>query len=325
MWFRVRSRMASILDAADGDDPVSGRFGIFLITLIVINVVAVVLESVSLLRVRFAGTFSLIETVSLVVFSAEYLLRVWSIVDNRWHAEYRRPFWGRLRFMLTPMAIIDLLAVAPFWLSMVFPLDLRFLRIMRLLRVLKLTRYSAATNLLFKVLRDEARVIGAALFILFVMLVVTASATYMAENSAQPDGFGNIPQAMWWAIITVTTVGYGDVVPITPMGKMLGAILGFIGVGFVALPAGILASGFSNALHRRRDTLRREVDLAMEDGVIQPRELSQIQSHGESLSLGEEEVTEIIEQVGPATPRAGGAVCPHCGKSFHLVPGHGPR
>lgn len=325
MWFRVRSRLASILDAADGDDPLSRRFGIFLIIMIVINVVAVVLESVSMLRVRFAGTFSLIETVSLIVFSAEYLLRVWSIVDNRWHAEYHRPLLGRLRFMLTPMAIIDLLAVAPFWLSMFIPLDLRFLRIMRLLRVLKLTRYSAATNLLFKVLRDEARVVGAALFILFVMLVVTGSATYMAENAVQPEAFGNIPQAMWWAIVTVTTVGYGDVVPITPLGKVFGAMLGFIGVGFVALPAGILASGFSNALHRRRDSLRREVDRAMEDGIIGPQELSEIRSHAELMSLADDEVVEIIEQQEPPTPRTAGAVCPHCGKSIHLVSENRPR
>ncbi|MGB5450465.1 MAG: ion transporter [Sedimenticolaceae bacterium] len=320
MWYRIRARAASILDAAEGEDPLSRGFGIFLVTLIVINVIAVVLESVSVLRLRFAGIFSAVEAVSLVVFSVEYVLRVWSIVDNRRHMEYRRPLLGRLRFMRTPMAIVDLLAVAPFWLSMFIPLDLRFLRIMRLLRVLKLTRYSAATNLLFKVLRDEARVIGAAMFILFVMLVVTASATYMAESAVQPVAFGNIPQAMWWAIVTVTTVGYGDVVPITPLGKMFGAILSFIGVGFVALPAGILASGFSNALHRRRDSLRREVDKALEDGVIDAQELSQIRSHGESLSLAEDEVSEIIEQEEePSTLRAGNLVCPHCGKALHLA------
>jgi voltage-gated potassium channel len=317
--------VATILDAMDSDDPLARTFGVLLITLIVINIVAVVLESVAVLRLRWSGVFSTIETVSLVVFTIEYLLRVWSIVDNRWHTAYRRPFWGRLRFMLTPMAIIDLLAVAPFWLSMLFPLDLRFLRIMRLLRVLKLTRYSAASNLLFKVLRDEARVIGAALFILFVMLVVTASATYMAENAAQPERFGNIPQAMWWAIITVTTVGYGDVVPITPIGKVLGAILGFIGVGFVALPAGILASGFSNALHRRRDSLRREVDKAMEDGAIDARELEAIRSHGEAMNLARDEVVEIIEQEDSSLPCAGSLVCPHCGESVHLTADQRPH
>lgn len=318
----IRARTAAILDAAEGDDPLSRKFGIFLIILIVINVVAVVLESVAALRVRWSGVFSMIETVSLVVFSAEYLLRVWSIVDNRWHQEYQRPFLGRLRFMLTPLAIIDLLAVAPFWLSMFFPVDLRFLRIMRLLRVLKLTRYSAATNLLFKVLRDEARVIGAAMFILFVILVVTASATYMAENAVQPEAFGNIPQAMWWAIVTVTTVGYGDVVPITPLGKLFGSVLGFVGVGMVALPAGILASGFSNALHRRRKSLRREVGKALQDGVIDAHERSELQSHGASMSLAQDEVTEMLEQGVEVSVR--GACCPHCGKPLRLAAGEPP-
>lgn len=322
MWYRVRARTASILDAAEADDPLSKRFGIFLIILIMVNVVAVVLESVAVLRLRWAGVFSTIETVSLVVFSIEYLLRVWSIVDNRWHQEYHRPFLGRLRFMLTPLAIIDLLAVAPFWLSMFFPVDLRFLRIMRLLRVLKLTRYSAATNLLFKVLRDEARVIGAAMFILFVMLVVTASATYLAENADQPEAFGNIPQAMWWAVVTVTTVGYGDVVPITPLGKILGSILGFIGVGMVALPAGILASGFSRALHSRRRSLRREVDKALQDGIIDSQERGELQSHGASLHLGQDEVAEMLQQ--GAEEKTRGAVCPHCGKPLRVVAGEPP-
>jgi len=322
MWYRVRARTASILDAAEADDPLSKRFGIFLIILIMVNVVAVVLESVAVLRLRWAGVFSTIETVSLVVFSIEYLLRVWSIVDNRWHQEYHRPFLGRLRFMLTPLAIIDLLAVAPFWLSMFFPVDLRFLRIMRLLRVLKLTRYSAATNLLFKVLRDEARVIGVAMFILFVMLVVTASATYLAENADQPEAFSNIPQAMWWAVVTVTTVGYGDVVPITPLGKILGSILGFIGVGMVALPAGILASGFSRALHSRRRSLRREVDKALQDGIIDSQERGELQSHGASLHLGQDEVAEMLQQ--GAEEKTRGAVCPHCGKPLRVVAGEPP-
>ena len=311
------------MDAADGDDPLSKTFGVFLIILILINVIAVILESVAVLRLRWGHVFSLIENVSLVVFTIEYLLRVWSIVDNRWHQEYHRPILGRLRFMFTPLALIDLLAVAPFWLSMFFPVDLRFLRIMRLLRVLKLTRYSAATNLLFRVLREEARVIGAAMFILFVLLVVTASATYMVENPIQPEAFGNIPQAMWWAVVTVTTVGYGDVVPVTPLGKLFGSILGFIGVGMVALPAGILASGFSNALHRRRDSLRREVGKALEDGVIDARERRDLQSRGASMNLASEEVAEIMNDGAEASAR--GTCCPHCGKSLRLAAGDPTR
>ncbi len=315
MWYEVRRRAATILDVSDPDDRFSRVFDSFLIALILVNVIAVILESVVSLNIRFGTTFALIENVSVVVFTIEYLVRVWSIVDNRWRTEYRHPVWGRLRFMRSPMAIIDLVAVAPFWLSMFLPLDLRFLRVARLLRVLKLTRYSAAMNLLFEVLRDEARVIGAAMFTLFLMLILTASATYLAEHVAQPEDFANIPQAMWWAIITVTTVGYGDVVPITPLGKVLGAFLGMVGVGMVALPAGILASGFSEALSRRRNSLRRDIDKAMMDGVIDSEERSQLRSRGESLNLSDDDVSDIIE--GERRTGASSGVCPHCGKSLH--------
>jgi voltage-gated potassium channel len=211
------------------------------------------------------------------------------------------------------MAIIDLLAVAPFWLSMFFPMDLRFLRVVRLLRVLKLTRYSAAMNLLFDVLRQEARVIGAAMFSLFLILIFLASATYLAETEAQPEAFANIPQAMWWAIVTVTTVGYGDVVPITPVGKVLGAMLGLIGVGMVALPAGILASGFSSALNRRRRNLQRECRRATEDGVVDAAERSRLQSHASAYSLSENDLDDLLD--GDRTPVGDRPeLCPHCGR-----------
>ena len=277
------------------------------------NVVAVILESVDRLQARWGDVFRTIETVSLVIFSIEYVLCVWSIIDNRWRREYRHPVWGRLRFMRSPMAIIDLIAVAPFWLSMFLPMDLRFLRVVRLLRILKLTRYSAATNLLFEVLRDEARVIGAAMFSLFLILVLTASATYLAENEAQPEAFANIPQAMWWGIVTVTTVGYGDVVPVTPIGKLLGALLGLIGVAMVALPAGILASGFGAALSRRRSSLQREYRRASEDGAVDSDELAQLRMHAAAYGLSDNDLQDLVEQ--DRMPRqARVVVCPHCGK-----------
>lgn len=316
MLNRLRARTASILDVPETGDTLSRVFDVCLIALILVNVVAVVLESVDALQAKWATTFYVIETASLAIFSLEYGLRVWSIVDNRWRPEYRHPLWGRLRFMRSPMAIIDLLAVAPFWLSMFFPMDLRFLRVFRLLRVLKLTRYSAATNLLFEVFRDEARVIGAAMFSLFLILMLTASATYLVENEVQPVAFANIPQAMWWAIVTVTTVGYGDVVPITPLGKVLGALLGLVGVGMVALPAGILASGFSEALNRRRNSLRREYRRAMEDGVVDEAERSMLRSRAASFSLSEQALDDILDDDGNRQQGLP-AACPHCGRPLH--------
>jgi voltage-gated potassium channel len=304
----MRARLAVILDVPHAGDRVSLWVDRILIGLILFNVIAVVLESVDTLHTRWAAAFYAIELFSVTIFTIEYLVRVWSIVDNQWRPEYQHAIWGRLRFIRSPMAVIDLLAVLPFWLSMFIPLDLRFLRLARLLRVLKLTRYSAATNLLFEVLREEARVMGAAVFMLFLLLMLMASATYYAENGVQPDAFANIPQSMWWAVVTVTTVGYGDVVPITPLGKLFGAALGVVGVGMVALPAGILASGFSNALNRRQCDLRRDVEAALADGIIDAEERERLAVRGQSLSLSETDVADIIAH----EPQH--ATCPHCGK-----------
>jgi voltage-gated potassium channel len=289
-------------------------FDRFLIGLILLNVFAIVLESVTSLHARWMPVFHAIEVISVTVFTVEYLARVWSIVDNRWRPEFGHPVSGRLRFVVTPMALIDLLAIAPFWLSMFVTLDLRFLRLVRLLRVLKLTRYSAATNLLFDVMREEARVMGAALFILFLLLMLMASATYYAEHAVQPEAFANIPQAMWWAVITVTTVGYGDVVPVTPVGKLLGAGLGVIGVGMVALPCAILASGFGSALSHRQHDLRRDVDRALDDGAIGDAERRHLLDRAESLSLSEGDLEAIIENERQGVH--GHGVCPHCGKAL---------
>lgn len=314
----IRVRTATLLDVPEPDDHLSRLVDVCLIGLILINFVAVILESVVPLREQWAVQFRLLEVFSVGVFTLEYLLRVWSIVDSRSQDKYRHPVWGRLRFMLTPMAIIDLLAVAPFWLSMFVALDLRFLRVARLLRVLKLTRYSAAMNLLLEVLREKASVIGAAMFTLFIVLILAASFAYLAEHAAQPEVFSSIPQAMWWAVITVTTVGYGDVVPITTTGKAIGALLSLIGVGMVALPAGILASGFSDAVHRRRNRLRSDVHKAREDGMIDNHERLVLESRARSLSLSDEELADILDQDAEAT-RYEVRKCPHCGKPLGPV------
>ena len=316
----IRARTATLLDVPEPDDQLSRLVDVCLIGLILINFVAVILESVAPLRDQWAAQFRLLEVFSVGVFTLEYLLRVWSIVDSRSQAKYRHPVWGRLRFMLTPMAIIDLLAVAPFWLSMFVALDLRFLRVARLLRVLKLTRYSAAMNLLLEVLREKASVIGAAMFTLFIVLILAASFAYLAEHAAQPEVFSSIPQAMWWAVITVTTVGYGDVVPITTTGKAIGALLSLIGVGMVALPAGILASGFSDAVHRRRNRLRSDVHKAREDGTIDDHERLVLESRARSLSLSDDELADILEQ-DAETASHEVRNCPHCGRPLGPVPG----
>ena len=197
--------------------------------------------------------------------------------------------------MLTPMQLLDLIVIAPFYLVFFVQVDLRMLRVLRLLRVFRLTRYSSSMGFLLQVLREEGRNIGAALFVLLLLIIMAASLTYLVEQDAQPVAFGSIPAALWWAVVTMTTVGYGDVVPITVMGRIFGAIIGIISVGMVALPAGLLASGFSEALRRRRSAFEQVVGEALEDGVIDSDERVRIRETQRELGLTKEEAEAILK------------------------------
>jgi voltage-gated potassium channel len=246
-----RKRTAELLEAGrPGDHP--GRWvDWFLSTLIGLNIIAVILESVSALQIRFHLFFLTFEVASVSIFTLEYILRVWSCPDHS-DVTDKDPLTGRLRYMLTPYALIDLIAILPSLLVLFINLVLRFLRVVRLLRLFKFTRYSVTMQALLDSLRAEAGSLAAAFFLMFVLFVLASSGIYLLENKVQPDDFGSIPAAMWWAMTTLTTVGYGDVIPVTPWGKMFGGCITIIGVGMVALPAGIIASGFSDHLQRRR-------------------------------------------------------------------------
>ena len=316
MLKKIQKQTAEILHGGRDKDPLTRFVDIALIILITLNVLAVILESVPEIHQPLFAMFLAFEIFSVGVFTFEYLMRLWSVTENPWHDKYRRPFWGRLRYMFSPMALIDLLAILPFYLAVFISVDLRFLRVMRLLRVLKLSRYSSATTMLFDVFREEAKVIGASLFVLILLLVVASSCIYLAEHEVQPDDFGTIPRSMWWAIITMTTVGYGDVVPVTATGKIIGAFMGIIGIGMVALPAGILASGFNQALHARRKNLQREVDRALDDGVINAPELEALELKRKALHLSEEELRGLLIEISKHSgnqPKADSR-CPHCGQ-----------
>lgn len=219
--------------------------------LIVLNVVAFVLETEPAVHDPLADLFHGFEVFSITVFAGEYLLRLWSCTAD---PRYASPIRGRLRFALRPLQVIDLLAVLPAFL--LFLPDLRVVRafrLLRLLRVLKLGRYSRAAALLGRVLRQRRGDLAVMGLVLSVVLVVSASLLHYAEEHAQPDKFGSIPQALWWAVITLTTIGYGDVYPITPLGKTLGGLIAVAGIGIVALPTAIIASGFSEELRKSHD------------------------------------------------------------------------
>lgn len=165
--------------------------------------------------------------------------------------------------MLTPLAMIDLFAILPFYLPMIIPLDLRFIRavrLFRLFRLFKIGRYSKALSLLKKVLKDKKEELILIIFVVFLLLIIFSSLMYFIEKEAQPEAFSSIPEAMWWGIITLTTVGYGDVYPITPLGKILGALIAFLGIGMFALPAGILGSGLVEVVRKKEVNTDKSIE-----------------------------------------------------------------
>ena len=226
-----RNRVYQILELTDPEDKTSRLVSFAIVGLIIINVLAIVLESIASFYSAYGGVFFRLEIASCIVFIIEYLLRVWASVEDPATAqdEFGKQIPNskrRINFMLKPLAIIDFLAFVPIFLQLLFPgVDLRFLRALRLLRVFKLTRYFQSFEMILEVLHDEWRSLAGTMFIMLVILVIAACGLYYIERDIQPDKFGSIPEAMWWAMAALTTVGYGDAYPITPIGKIIGSIV----------------------------------------------------------------------------------------------------
>lgn len=292
-----------------------------MMVLIGLNILAIIMESVVSFEAGFRVQLYLFELFSVAVFTIEYIARIWSCVDLEGCTE-DDPIRARIQHMLTPMALVDLMAILPFYLTIFFAIDLRFLRVFRLLRIFKLTRYSGAMNVLLSVLREEASSFVAAFFVLFVLLILTSSGIYLIEHKVQPEAFGSIPAAMWWAMSTLTTVGYGDVTPTTAMGKLFGGFITIIGMGMVALPAGILASGFSSQLSRSREAYNVLLDDVLEDGELTNHEQESLEELRYTLGISEAEAKQLL-QVSLDKETVGHFTCPHCGESLQPIPHNG--
>jgi voltage-gated potassium channel len=281
---RARRYTYDLLLTPEVESPVERAVRAALSFLIVANILMVVLETVPAIRHQLRSAFRLFEVFSVAVFSLEYVLRLWAAVED---PRYARACWGRLRFAFTPLALVDLVAVLPFYLPQLIHADMRFLRglrLVRLARVFKLGRYSTGLALYARIFREKREELVTSLVLLCFLLLMASSLMYFFEHAAQPNDFSSIPAAMWWGIITLTTIGYGDIYPVTTAGKIFGAVIAVIGVGFVALPSAILVGGMMEQMELRR---RSRVAASPNDHPGDP---------------------------GTAHPPSGRRPCPHCGR-----------
>jgi voltage-gated potassium channel len=253
---KIRRRLFEILEISAIDDKVSTWFDGFMIVMIVLNVAVVVFETSQPLYAEYKTLFRVFDLFTIAVFTVEYIARVW-VADLHVHYPRNKPWRARLRYMLSPYALIDLIAILPFYLG--FYWDLRILRLFRLVRLFKLFRYSPALATLGRVFYAERRALMAAGVIMVGLMVFSATVIYYLEHEAQPHVFASIPHSMWWAMATLTTVGYGDMAPVTTLGRTFGGMVMVCGLGMFALPVGIIASGFAAKIRQREFIVNKDV------------------------------------------------------------------
>ena len=247
---RIRRRFLEILEAGHAKDRVSSFFDVFIILLILTNVMGFMLQTVDTIAQEYGPALELLNLISVIIFTVEYVARLWVCIELP-PLRHLGPWKARMKFAMQPLLIIDLAAILPFYLSFLFALDLRVLRVLRLLRFFKLARYSPALQTLGRVMKNERRALFGAFIVMLALLLFSSTIIYFLEREVQPEVFGSIPQSAWWALATLTTVGYGDVVPITTIGKLFGGVVMIFGLGMFALPIGIIATGFSQEINRQ--------------------------------------------------------------------------
>ncbi|MDP4662077.1 MAG: ion transporter [Salibacteraceae bacterium] len=249
----IRERIFSIIDEKNKASTASRSFDFFIVGLIILNVVAIILESFKSLRQDYKQEFFYFEIFSVAVFTLEYLIR---LLTSDLRYPNKNAFKAAIAFLTSPLALVDILAVLPTYLPLLIPIDLRFVRILRLLRItrlFKINRYSKSLKLIGDVFREKRSDLGITFFVTFILMVIASTLMYFIEGDEQPDMFPNIVASFWWAVATLTTVGYGDVYPITAWGKFISGIIALLGIGLVALPTGILSSAFIEKINDKKN------------------------------------------------------------------------
>ncbi|WP_051206211.1 potassium channel family protein [Oceanospirillum maris] len=311
----LRQRFYHLLDGEMALSPIGRLINGFIIFLIVINVSVVIVETIPDINRDYQGLFHYIELFSVAIFTLEYLIRVWVSADN---PKFGPGFKGKLRYIFSPIALVDLIVIVPFYLSLFISIDLRYLRLLRLLRLLKLSHYIRSMDIFLKVVSSELASLASAVFAVLVLVVIAACVMFTLEHRAQPEAFKSVLDAIWWAVVTLTTVGYGDITPVTAGGKMLAIMIMLLGVGTVALPAGMLAARFSEELQNRKSAMVAEVVNALEDGNLTEYEQGMLKGLSRKYGISEEDLNQIIHN---KKLELGHQVhCPHCGLSIFDAP-----
>ena len=294
----IQANVLRVLEPAALGDRTSRIWDLSLFFLVVLNLVAVALESVPTLQMSYGKWLYNFELFSVVVFSVEYVARVWSAPAKRGVDFTDSPLRSRFRYIFSFYGLIDLVAILPFYIQALFPgLDLRVLRALRLLRILKLNHYNSALDDLFGAILEEKKSFVTTLYIFSVAFVLSSSLIYYAEHKVQPEDFRSIPDAMYWAIITLTTVGYGDVSPITVFGKGIAAITAIFGVVVVALLTGIVANAFNKQMERRKIIFEDQVRDALLDGVLDSDEEASLDALRKQFGMSKSQADALIDHV----------------------------
>ena len=292
--YPVRRFVAGIFDRSKKPTTLSYAVNFFLFSLIILNVAAVTLESIASVRTRWQDQLTAFELVSVFIFTVEYLLRIWSAPEHQ-DLSGETGSQKRKAYIFSFTGVIDLLAILPYLLQLIgLSADMRMLRVLRLARLLKFSHYTSALEDLMSAIYSERKAFLAALYLLILALFLSSSLIYVAENEVQPDVFSSIPETMWWSIVTLTTVGYGDVSPVTAVGKLIGAATAMMGVCSIALLTGIIGAGFSNQMSKKKAALALKVSEVLEDGVITNEEAAELARLQEKLDLSDDQMTAII-------------------------------
>jgi len=285
-YAQVRSRVHELLENPPGNNRAALFLQVFLALMVIINTLAVVIYTVPFIEAGYWLPLTLIMNTCLLVFAAEYLLRLWACTGA---PTFSRRMGDRLRYAASFYLIIDLVSILPLFFPLFFPRDFALLRAFRLLSIFKLGRYarkSQSLALLRRVVLKKREIFTLMVFFLVFVILFSSTIMYLVEYEAQPEKFSSIPAAIWWAMMTVTTVGYGDIYPITALGQGIASLFTLMGVLLLALPSAILASGFMEERQKAHETppsmqleteiaLLERITLLKEKGVITEEEVEE--------------------------------------------------